>query len=88
MFTEATTRKLARMLQRLDAPQVMVDRAFSGYYDDYKSELEDPIAQLVRDAHVYGLEEIVALAQAGEFDGTAAEASEWMRTEGRKWLEG
>src|SRR5205823_2354062 len=45
-----TTERLAEALSEARAPQKMIDRAYAGYYDEFKSELAVPIVQLVQDA--------------------------------------
>jgi hypothetical protein len=80
MTTEPTTEKLAKALEENNAPQDMIDKARSGYYDDYKGPLAFPQIQLYHDAHVAGLETIEAAVAAGDFDGTKEEADEWARS--------
>jgi hypothetical protein len=76
-MTEPTTEKLAKALEAVNAPAIMIKRAREGYYDDYKSPLAFPEMQLHQDAHNAGLETIKAAVEAGEFDSTKEESDEW-----------
>lgn len=78
---EATTEKLAKALQLSNAPKVMIERARAGYYDDYRSEVPDPIRTLVNDARKYHLNNIAIRAMNGEFDGQTWEGEEWAKSE-------
>ena len=75
--TIPTTEKLAQALLQAGAPEIMLGRAKSGYYDDYKSPIATPIKALVDDARKYNLPDIATRAMAGEFDGTKEEGDEW-----------
>lgn len=79
-MTESTTEKLAKALEAVNAPAIMIKRAREGYYDDFKSPLTFPEMQLHQDAHVAGLETIKAAVEAGEFDSTKEESDEWARS--------
>ena len=61
-----TTERLAEALEADGAPDEMIERARTGYYDDFKSRLAMPIMQF---------------AMEGEFDSTRDEAEEWARSE-------
>lgn len=74
---ESTTEKLARALILSNAPQEMIERARSGYYDDYKSPLGTPLVALVNDARRYHLTSIALRAMKGEFDAQGWEADAW-----------
>ena len=73
-----TTEKLAKALEQASAPAKMIERARSGYYDDYKSELAFPIRQLVEDAMRHELYDIAERAKNGDFDAQKWEGDEWM----------
>lgn len=75
-----TTERLAVELVKAGAPPLMIEKARCGYYDDYKSELAMPIAQLVADATRAGLADIARRATDGEFDATKAESDAWARS--------
>lgn len=78
---EAMTEKLARALIHAQAPQVMIERARAGYYDDYKSPLSLPIQALVQHARLYHLNGIALRAMNGEFDAQEWEADEWAKSD-------
>jgi|SRR5579859_8125195 len=82
-----TTERLAAVLQEANAPRLMIERAKAGYYDDFKSDLEQPIVALVADCNKYGLFDIANRAIDGEFDAPQWESEEWARSpEGREML--
>jgi hypothetical protein len=76
-----TTDRLARALKAAGAPAAMVNRAASGYYDDYRSPLAFPITQLVCDLRALpqtgAIAALAAKAMEGGFDATKAEADAW-----------
>jgi hypothetical protein len=74
---QPTTERLARALIEAHAPAAMVDRARVGYYDDFKSDLDFPIIQLVIEATDAGLVGIANRARDGEFDSEKWESDEW-----------
>ena len=79
-----TTEKLAQALKKAGAPAAMIAFAREGKYDDYKSDLANPIMQLVTEARAAGLDDIADRAIGGEFDGQTWEADEWAKSpEGR-----
>ena len=81
---QPTTEKLAQALITASAPQEMIERARSGYYDDYKSDLGNNIMALVEDARKHNLADIAKRAIDGEFDAQSWEAEEWRKSpEGR-----
>lgn len=75
-----TTEKLAKALEEVHAPPLMIEQARAGHYDDYKSDLATPIVALVNDAKRNGLYSIAERAMRGDFD-----AQNW---EGDAWAEG
>lgn len=98
MMPKPTTEKLAEALEAVPGmPPEMVERARSGYYDDYKTELAAPQIQLVSDLrkvvryHPAPTRRFRLLVMAlirdvtsGEFDSTREEAEAWGRSpEGR-----
>lgn len=77
-----TTERLARALEALNDPKLlgMIAQARAGLYDDYKSALNFPMIQLVRDLEAADYPEMAQRARDGEFDATEAEAHAWMQT--------
>lgn len=75
-----TTEKLAQALREAGAPDWMIVRAESGYYDDYKSTVSSPIMALVVDAHHNGLHAIAHRARNGDFDAQKWEADAWAKS--------
>jgi hypothetical protein len=81
-----TTERLARALEASANPALvaMAAKARQGYYDDFRSDVPDPIRRLVRDLNAAGAIELAERAMRGEFEATEREAQEWMLTaEGR-----
>jgi hypothetical protein len=88
----STADRLADELAAIGCPPEMVTVTRFGYYDDFRSPLAMPLAQLVadlgvlarsRDVTAEAREKITGLAErvkAGEFDGTPAEADAWGRS--------
>lgn len=74
---KATSDKLAEALIHAKAPQIMIERARSGMYDDFKSDLPLPLHALVDDAKQYHLNNIALRAMNGEFDAEQWEADAW-----------
>lgn len=72
-----TTERLARDLEEAGAPAEMVQLARNGYYDDFKSPLAMPEAQLMHDAREAGLQSIVEGVMDGRWDATREEADAW-----------
>lgn len=70
-------------LRAAKAPGFMMRKAQSGQYNDYESDSSHPIMDLVRDATVYDLHDIVVQAKNGKYDGTKAESDAWMEREGK-----
>jgi len=82
-----TTIKLARALITAEAPDEMIGKAVTGFYDDFKSQRADNIVALVEDARRAGLDSIAERAIDGEFDATKEESEEWMHSpEGQQIL--
>ncbi len=77
-----TTERLARALEALNDPRLlnMIAQARAGYYDDFKSTLNFPCIQLVRDLEAAGHPDLAARARDGEFDASEAEAHAWMKS--------
>jgi len=75
-----SSEKLARALEGKADPMLaaMVQRAREGYYGDYTSPLTFPEHQLVADLEDHGYHDLAERVKNGEFDGTKAEAEEWM----------
>lgn len=73
----ASDEKLAKHLREDKAPQWMIDRAETSYYNDYFGVPTNNIAALIDDAVKLGLQRIVHIAIHGGYDGTIEEAKEW-----------
>lgn len=73
----STKERLAQALEAAKAPAGMIADARAGKFDDFESEMANPITVLVRLATSYGLLDIAERARTGEFDGTEAEAEAW-----------
>jgi hypothetical protein len=78
---DSSREKLARALAEEGAPAGMIRAARESRWDDFRSEYPFPQMLLVRDLQANGLAHLVPRVLAGEFDGTQAEADEWMRSE-------
>lgn len=72
-----TTKRLADALRAANAPASMIQAAESGAYDDFKSDSEQPIVNLVNQCLASRLEGIAQRAIEGEFDAPDWEAQEW-----------
>jgi hypothetical protein len=75
-----TKDRLAEELVRIGAPDLMVERARGGKYDDFLSDLAMPIYQLCAELVDLGGNAAIALRERvmrGEFDGTPEEAESW-----------
>lgn len=79
--------KLALALAESNAPGYMIERAKSGYYSDFDSDLEMPCVQLVLDCQKLDLSDIADRAKNGEFDATKQESDEWFEKEGKELFE-
>lgn len=76
-----TSVRLARTLREEQCPQELVDNARAGHYDDFKSELPVPEFQLYADLKKIGRDDLVERLIAGEWDATAEESQEWMKSD-------
>ena len=77
-----TKDKLAGELRMAGLPK-MADKAATGYYDDYLSELDTPISQLVEDLANAGTPAAMTLRRRaidGDFDATTEESEEWVNS--------
>ena len=77
-----TKERLAKVLRAAGAEPCVVQKALDGVYDDFESELPNPIAQLVNDCEREHLSLIAARARGGEFDATREEAEAWAKGPG------
>lgn len=59
----------------------LADRAAKGEFTDYADTHACPITELHRLCRQYGLHGIANRVAAGEFDATAEESDEWMKSE-------
>lgn len=64
----------------------MALKAAQGVYDDFESELINPIMQLVEDCRKAGAHDIAMMAMSGSFDGTLEESEAWYKREGKDAL--
>ena len=82
---ESTTLKLERALKEVNAPEIMLERAREGYYDDFKSSIEFPQNALYKDAKDHDLpQEFLTRIKNCEFDCQEWEARLfWMSPEGQ-----
>jgi hypothetical protein len=79
-----TIEKLVIALTSSDAPIRMIKAAESGRYDDFKSNSETPIMDLVSDLQKLGLHDLAQRAMDGEFDASQQEADDWAKNNGYK----
>jgi len=84
-----TTERLALALEAANDPALasMITLARAGHYDDFKSNLNYPIMQLVHDLEAAGHSELAKRAKEGEWDATEEEARAWVKAEGEHWLQ-
>jgi hypothetical protein len=82
-MNKTSTEILLEDLEAAKAPSFMLRKATSGQYNDYLSESATPIIDLVRDAAVWNLHDIVDNAMRGKYDGTKEEGAAWMEREGK-----
>jgi hypothetical protein len=78
-----TKDRLAEELVRIGAPDLMVERARGGKYDDFLSDLAMPIYQLCAELVDLGGNAAIALRDRvmnGEFDSSREEAEAWGRS--------
>lgn len=81
-MSEPTTERLAKAMQDAGCPADMIERARTGYYDDYKSESATPLLLLVQDLQKIGKAELAARVIQGDFDSTSEESEAWFKEEG------
>ncbi|MBO2461553.1 hypothetical protein [Actinomadura violacea] len=55
----------------------LIERAKTGYYNDFQSPLVSPIMELVKDLRKAGHHDLARRAIDGEFDGTKEESDAW-----------
>lgn len=79
----STKERLAQALKAENAPEWMVRNAERGHYDDFESELDTPIVQLVRDCQICALKEFEKRVKDGEFDASKEESDAWFEREGK-----
>lgn len=82
----STKEKLAKALKEAGAPLSMITLAEQGHYDDYESDLANPISQLVADCFKLKLEDMAHRAMNGDFDATKEESEAWFQKEGKDLL--
>lgn len=77
-----TSERLARALEERQNARLagIIQRAREGYYDDFRSPVDDPMSRLVRDLRQNGEHEFAGRVIAGEFAGTPAEADAWVKS--------
>ena len=78
-----TCERLAAVLEQEGLRDLAV-KARRGDYDDYRSHLAMPIAQLVNDLCAAKRKDLAERAADGEWDGTKEEAEEWLQA----WAKG
>lgn len=69
-------------LRRAVAPEAMIKKAEANGYNDFLSDSETPISDLVRDCRAAGLTGIMNQAMNGDFDATSEESQAWAKREG------
>lgn len=78
-----TKERLASALREAGAPQVMIEKAENGEYDDFEAvDTASPIVDLVNACRAFGLHDFAKRAMDGEFDGTREEAEAWAKSAG------
>lgn len=85
--TTPTPERLAQALEALDDPRLdlIIERARSGFYDDFKTPLAYPQIELLKDLRPFGHAEIIRRIIDGEFDATPEESAAWAKSpEGQK----
>lgn len=78
-----TKEKLAKALNDANAPDWIIKNAQNGHYDDFESQVANPIMTLVNDCRSANLESIAQRAMDGEFDATKEESDAWYEREGK-----
>ena len=84
-MTEKTKDKLAVILRQRGLHDMAL-RAAQGVYDDFESDLVNPIMTLVEDCRKAGAHDLAMMAMSGSFDGTLAESEAWYKREGKHLL--
>lgn len=85
MSAEPTKLRLAAVL-RARGLHDMALQAAQGVYDDYESDLINPIMKLVEDCRAAGAHDLAAQAMNGDFDATLEESTAWWKREGKDAL--
>ena len=73
-----TSERLAKVLDH-EGLLDLATKARNGWYDDFRSPLATPIAQLVCDLLSVARNDLAARAIGWEWDSTKEEAEEWYR---------
>lgn len=84
-MTEATKHRLAAVLRERGLHEMAL-KAAQGVYDDFESDLINPIMTLVEDCRKAGAHDLAARAMNGDFDGTLEESAAWWKREGKDAL--
>lgn len=79
---EKTKERLAKLLRERGLHEMAL-KAAQGVYDDFESNLINPIMTLVEDCRIAGAHDIAAQAMNGDFDGTTEESEAWWKREGK-----
>jgi len=81
-----TTQKLAEALKKVGAPEVMIQKALRGDYDDFKTKSTTPLNDLMKDAIAANLgSDFYSRIIGGDFDAQDWEAEEWAESpEGKR----
>jgi hypothetical protein len=78
-----TKERLTQALREANAPDVMIEKALNGEYDDFEAvDTATPIIDLVNACRAFGLDALARRAMGGEFDGSREEAEKWAKTIG------
>lgn len=84
-MSERTKDRLAKVLRERGLHDMAL-KAAQGVYDDFESDLINPIMTLVQDCRAAGADDLAAQAMNGDFDGTLEESEAWYRREGKDAL--
>lgn len=74
-----TSERLAKVLEEEELFD-LAGRARIGYYDEYRSSLATPTAQLVLDLFTVKRDDLARRAMSGEWRGTREECLAWWRS--------
>lgn len=79
---KTSTDLLVEALEAANDPHLaeIIERAKTGYYNEYKSNLPTPIYTLIDHLMRVGNRGLARRAACGHFDATEAEAREWTLT--------